>query len=228
MLRVWSNRFSERKKNQGYFYLYIFKDDPYPNFLEGGHEGQTYKDLKDFFYYAQIRAKDENTTKARKLDAMVPLRSLSEMMRALGYYPTQKEIDNMVNEIKYSKVQDNIPEVQELGINEFLKLFVNHRPVYGITRNMIEDSMKELAQGRKSIKREDLIDLLTKEGEKMSQAELKSSLNVLLGDGNFEDILPEDIDMNFLLDELLGFEDLDDQTRDQIYSVDHEKTIKDQ
>lgn len=27
-------------------------DDPYPNFLEGGHEGQTYKDLKDFFYYA--------------------------------------------------------------------------------------------------------------------------------------------------------------------------------
>jgi len=44
----------------------------------------------------------------------------------------------------------------------------------------------------------------------MSQAELKSSLNVLLGDGNFEDILPEDIDMNFLLDELLGFEDLDD------------------
>lgn len=27
-------------------------EDIYPNFLEGGHEGNTYKDLKDFFYYA--------------------------------------------------------------------------------------------------------------------------------------------------------------------------------
>ena len=60
----------------------------------------------------------------------------------------------------------------------------------------------------------------------MTSVELRSSLNVLLGDGTLEDILPDEIDMNFLLDELLGFEDLDDQTRDQIYSVDNEKTIK--
>jgi hypothetical protein len=27
-------------------------DDPFPQFLEGGADGQTYIDLKDFFYYA--------------------------------------------------------------------------------------------------------------------------------------------------------------------------------
>jgi len=91
---------------------------------------------------------------------------------------------------------------------------------------MVEDSMKEISQNKKNIKREDLIEMLTKEGEKMTSVELRSSLNVLLGDGTLEDILPDEIDMNFLLDELLGFEDLDDQTRDQIYSVDNEKTIK--
>lgn len=49
-----------------------------------------------------------------------------------------------------------------------MKLFVNHRPVYGITRNMIEESIKAITGGKKSIKRQDLIDCLTKEGEKMS------------------------------------------------------------
>ena len=40
-------------------------EELYPHFLEGGAEGNTYKDLKDFFYYAQIRAKGENITEAR-------------------------------------------------------------------------------------------------------------------------------------------------------------------
>jgi Ca2+-binding EF-hand superfamily protein len=37
-----------------------------------------------------------------RLDGMVPLENISEMMRALGYYPTNKEIENMMNEVKYS------------------------------------------------------------------------------------------------------------------------------
>ena len=37
-----------------------------------------------------------------RLDGMVPLENISEMMRALGHYPTNKEIENMMNEVKYS------------------------------------------------------------------------------------------------------------------------------
>ena len=32
--------------------------DPFPELLEGGTNGQVMSDLKDFFYYSQIRSKD--------------------------------------------------------------------------------------------------------------------------------------------------------------------------
>jgi Ca2+-binding EF-hand superfamily protein len=34
-------------------------------------------------------------TEARTLNTKVPYTSISEMMRALGYYPTEKEVQNM-------------------------------------------------------------------------------------------------------------------------------------
>jgi hypothetical protein len=49
---------------------------------------------------------------------------------------------------------------------------------------------------------------------------LKTYIKVLLGDDNLDDILPAEIDTNFILDDLLGFEDLDEMTRDHIYSID--------
>ena len=76
--------------------------EPFVNLIEGGREGQTYQDMKDFFYYAMIRSKDENTTKTRKLDGTVPLEELPNLMRAMGYYPTEMEIQNMKDEVKFS------------------------------------------------------------------------------------------------------------------------------
>ena len=46
---------------------------PFINLIEGGEEGQTYQDMKDFFQYAMIRSKKENTTKTRVLDGKVPV-----------------------------------------------------------------------------------------------------------------------------------------------------------
>ena len=95
-------------------------------------------DLKDFFYYSQIRSKDEHTTKARKLDGKVPLEAIANMMRSMGFYPTQKEIENMQNEIKFSSYGDNSREtLSELNLAMFLRLFVNHRPVFGISKSEI-------------------------------------------------------------------------------------------
>jgi WD40 repeat protein len=63
--------------------------NPFPDLLEGGPDGAI-RDLKDFFYYSQIRSKDEHSTKARKLDGKVPLEAIPNMMRSMGYYPTLK------------------------------------------------------------------------------------------------------------------------------------------
>lgn len=63
--------------------------DPFINLIEGGREGQTFQDMNDFFYYAMIRSKKENTTSTRKLNGYVPIDQIPNLMRAMGYYPTQ-------------------------------------------------------------------------------------------------------------------------------------------
>jgi len=49
-----------------------------------------------------IRSKKENTTKTRKLEGWVPVDQLRNLMRAMGYYPTKQEIENMMNEVRFS------------------------------------------------------------------------------------------------------------------------------
>ncbi len=74
--------------------------DPFINLIEGGLEGQTYQDMKDFFYYAMIRAQVEDTTKTRELSAEVPVDQLPFLMRAMGYYPTEFEVKCMIDEVR--------------------------------------------------------------------------------------------------------------------------------
>lgn len=62
--------------------------EPFIQLIEGGAEGQTYQDINDFFYYAMIRSKNENTMKTRKLEGRVPVEQLPSLMQAMGYYPT--------------------------------------------------------------------------------------------------------------------------------------------
>ena len=72
---------------------------PFVNLIEGGRDGKAFQDIKDFFYYSMIRSKDENTTKTRKLNGTVPLKELPNLMRAMGYYPTEMEVQNMKDEV---------------------------------------------------------------------------------------------------------------------------------
>ena len=96
-----------------------------------------------------IRSKDENTTKTRKLDGTVPLEELPNLMRAMGYYPTQKEVKNMIDEVKYSNFAEPTQKVNAVDLETFIRLFVNHRPVYGIGKNNIEEAFEALLEDDK-------------------------------------------------------------------------------
>ena len=50
----------------------------------------------------------------------------------------------MKNEIKFSQYFEKGEYVTELELQMFLKLFVNHRPVYGIGKTQIENAFKVL------------------------------------------------------------------------------------
>ena len=66
------------------------------------------------------------------LDGTLPAAEIPHLMCALGYFPTQLEIKNMTAEIKYSKFSETGEAVDRVGFEEFVKLYVNHRPVFAV------------------------------------------------------------------------------------------------
>lgn len=120
------------------------KIEPFINLIEGGSDGQTYQDMKDFFYYAMIRAQVEDTTKTRKLGKTIPVDQLPFLMRAMGYYPTEFEVKCMIDEVRQEQMSSHGIVIMSVTLDTFIKLFVNHRPVYGIGKNNIEEAFRIL------------------------------------------------------------------------------------
>jgi Ca2+-binding EF-hand superfamily protein len=174
----------------------------YPELLEGGEGGKFYADLKNFFYYSQIRRKEENATKAHKLDGKIPLKEIQNLIIALGFYPTLQEIKNIQNEVLEMKKGQNT----NLRLEEFVKLFVNHRPVYGLSIRDIAEHFQVISENEENITREDFIQVLTKYGEIFSREDLQMYLKILTGDAEIENVLPERFSLMFLLHEVFGFE----------------------
>jgi WD40 repeat protein len=175
-----------------------------PQFFEGGRKGKIFSDLENFFYYSQIRRKEENVTKAHKLDGKIPLQEISNLITALGFYSTQLEIDNIQNEVLKQKQSENT----NLKLGEFIKLFINHKPVYGLEYQELQKAFKCMTGGNDKIKRELFIEILTKSGEIFTKENCETYLNALTGLNEFEEMLPDEFDLNMLLFDILGFENI--------------------
>lgn len=189
--------------------------EPFINLIEGGREGQTFQDMNDFFYYSMIRSKRENTTRTRKLDGKVPVEEIQNLMRAMGYYPTEQEKKNMIDEVRCQFLADTAQATTEVKLDEFIKLFVNHRPVYGIGQNNIEEAFNALCEqegSMKSIRREVLMKMLMEEGENegIKEPEMQEILSRLTGKSKNEDAFAEDITAKYFAEEVLGFEEIEE------------------
>ena len=145
----------------------------------------------------------------RKVTGRVSLGEIPNLMRALGFYPTQKQIQRMTDEIHInrgrSSTQQSQPlrenadgeteardtrsararaQTQDINLHDFVKLYINHRPVFGVTNDDIADAFAvlgadETAGGTMSWS--ELKYRLQNEGEKISDAELNKILNALTG-----------------------------------------------
>jgi len=190
--------------------------EPFVNLIEGGLEGQTYQDMKDFFYYSMIKAQVEDTTKTRKLNQQVPVEQLSNLMRAMGYYPTDHEIKCMEDEVRQCAMSNEGRTTTHVNLDTFVKLFVNHRPVYGIGKNNIEEAFSVLADGRfgegDSLARDELISMLQSEGEDggMKMIEIEKALTFLVGEQLVTKAIPEKVTSTEFAETILGFEEVDE------------------
>jgi Ca2+-binding EF-hand superfamily protein len=183
--------------------------EPFVRLVEGGESGEFFADMKDYFYYSQIRSQGEDTTKARVLDGTLPAAEVPHLMCALGYFPTQLEIKNMSTEIKYSKFSETGEAVDRVNFEDFVKLYVNHRPVFAVGPQQIAsafDAMKRVDEG--FLTREAFVSLLTKVGETMTVEEIEDCFQKLVGQKAIAEVLPEEIDPHDFAANILGLADL--------------------
>ena len=118
---------------------------PFLNLLEGGMGGKKYKEMVDYFYYAQIKSKDENTTKHRVLDQTVTINLIHGLLASLGYYPSIEEINNIQREVRHMKHLENAKEKSDdINFETFVKIYLNHRPYIELDVDKIEDSFDNM------------------------------------------------------------------------------------
>lgn len=185
--------------------------EPFINLIQGGRDGQTFKHMKDYFYYAMVKSKTEDTTKTRKLDGKVPIDQLGNLMRAMGHYPTNKEIENMKNEVEFGNYTENCEKVDRFDLNTFVRLFVNHRPVKSIEQQEIDEAFQILFEekNKNKVDREDFLKALASEGEALSNIELGPLLDKLVGNPNIREALGEMISPDKFAKEILSFAEVE-------------------
>jgi len=174
----------------------------------------------------------EDSTEPRKADGLVPIARIPDLVRALGYYPTEAEVANMLGEAAAdadaaaaaARAAGEAERAAALGgcisLAGFIKLYVNHRPVFGVGKEQIDAAFETLVApaagasggaGGGGMAWEELSKLLRTEGERMSTEELQRCLGALVGD---ED-LPSHMTALGFADKVLGFEDYAEEQEEE-------------
>ena len=66
--------------------------DPYFCVINGGKKGWLANEMQDLFYYSQILHQGENITETRIVSDTVSTKQLPNLMRSIGFYPTNDEV----------------------------------------------------------------------------------------------------------------------------------------
>ena len=65
---------------------------PFYDQLAGGREGELYGRLEDLVYYSQLVCQGEDLLERRQVSQTVPLHTVTDVLRAIGFFPTEKEV----------------------------------------------------------------------------------------------------------------------------------------
>nr|XP_034188780.1 cilia- and flagella-associated protein 251-like isoform X1 [Osmia lignaria] len=116
--------------------------NPYYCLIQGGKTGWFINEMRDFFYYAQILQQGENTIAIRTVSETISIKQITNLMRAVGYYPSNEEIEIFMGEISYRNYADTGQLVEEVTFEEFVKLYINHRPAFGISMHQLQEAFQ--------------------------------------------------------------------------------------
>ncbi|KAL6765212.1 WD40-repeat-containing domain protein [Haematococcus lacustris] len=166
-------------------------------------------DLQDYFSYAQIKAQGEEAMGERQITGLVPVSMVPDIMRAVGFFPSEAEVHNLMNHIAFIAQSRDLESLTHLDFTTLLSLYVNHRPLIDVAAEDLAAAFAALgapaAHGR--LQREVLLSQLQKSGEKMAPEELVAVLQALTGQDHVLDAIPAALDAATFSAEVLGFEE---------------------
>ena len=166
--------------------------------------------MRDYFYYAQLRAQGEDTTEPRRITGRVPISELGNLMRALGYYPSEREIDELQHEARVAQQAAGGEHPDSVDFDSFVKLYVNHRPVFGVGKDAIATGFGAIgADVFGQLPRDALSRALASHGETLSAEDLAQCLRALTGVDDLDTLLgpKQQLDAPTFAEKILGFED---------------------
>ncbi|KAL5113063.1 hypothetical protein TcWFU_010181 [Taenia crassiceps] len=157
-------------------------------------------DMKDYFYLSMLRVQGISCPHTRLTAYTIPVTEVPYLTRAMGLFATDADIENMMNEIKYSRFGSTGRYVTELDFDTFVKLFVNYRVPYdSVSLSDIEAAFTNIVKAAKphephcpfyelcvdypepKLQQASLLRLLQTVGEPIRHDELVEALAVLLG-----------------------------------------------
>ncbi|RXM91006.1 WD repeat-containing protein 66, partial [Acipenser ruthenus] len=95
------------------------------------------------------------------------------------------KVEDMLNEVKFSKYVDTGKYVIDIDLADLLKLYINHRPAFGISAYELQHAFEVLGLQNENcgnaLNRGELLQLLQSTGEHMTEEELAEYFSTLLG-----------------------------------------------
>eukprot|EP00798_Chlamydomonas_sp_ICE-L_P020374 gene20374-27144_t len=140
-------------------------------------DAELLSDMKDYFYFAQIKAQGEDSMAPRGISGKVAVSMVPELLRAAGCYPSEEDISVLNNHVRYIASHQDLDTLEEISFDELLALYINHRPLHDVSQEEISAAFAVLTpNGRMG--REQLTNALQESGEKMCW-DLRLALNEL-------------------------------------------------
>lgn len=84
--------------------------------------------LKDVFYFCRLEEQGLDAEVTRDVARTIPLNRIAEAVRALGWFPTEQQVEELLTEIKFSQFHKTQKQVKEIELDDFIKFYVNHKP----------------------------------------------------------------------------------------------------
>lgn len=168
--------------------------EPFISLMDQGRTGQIFNHLKTHFYSASVQHQGIQTSENRKIKESLPLKYLPNILRACGLYPSEKEIEDMANEVlfwKYGTGESDHPNA-EITLGDVVKLYINYRHINEDgsqvdPRALLIDAIKALNVKNTG----SLLEVMQTTSEAIGEDELASILACL---GN---ILPEGVEQDW-------------------------------